>query len=136
MKPAYSMCSWAALTSSAGITVIVAPQVLAGASGAPAPPRDSALVVARLCGIVRIGYGLGEGVGAISDGRAFMRASVILRISIPPVVPAPVVIGWLPAPLLALGLIVLAAALRVRQNLRQFDGAGGAPVHHSSRSVT
>ncbi len=119
MKPAYSMWFWAAITVGAGVLTIVAPHLIATALGAATPLPDSTLALARLLGIVLLGYGAAYGVAAASDGCAYMRFSVLLRASILPALVVMVVIGWFPKLLLALGLLDLVGALWTHLELRQ-----------------
>jgi len=119
MKPAYSMWFWAAITVGAGVLDLLAPDLLATALGAVSPLPDVTLVLTRLLGIVLLGYGAAYGVAAASDGRAYMRFSVLLRASILPALLVMVAVGWFPKLLLALGLLDLVGALWTHLELRQ-----------------
>lgn len=126
MKPAYSMWFWAAITVGAGVLTIVAPHLIATALGAATPLPDSTLALARLLGIVLLGYGTGYGVAAASDGLAYMRVSVLLRASILPALIVMVAVGWFPKLLLALGLLDVVGALWTHLELRQRDAHANA----------
>lgn len=126
MKPAYSMWCWAAITVGAGVLTIVAPHLIATAVGATTPLPDSTLALARLLGIVLLGYGAAYGVAAASDGHAYMRFSVLLRASILPALIAMVAVGWFPTLLLALGLLDLVGALWTHLELQQRDTRAAA----------
>lgn len=134
MKPAYSMWFWAALTVSAGILTIVAPHLIATALGAATPLPESTLALGRLLGIVLLGYGAAYGVAATSDGRAYMRFSVLLRASILPALIVMVAVGWLPKLLLALGLLDLAGALWTHLELRRRGSHASATMKPSPRN--
>lgn len=124
MKPAktpYSMWFWAAITVGGGILNLSAPHLLATMLGAASPLPDATLVLTRLLGIAMLGYGAGYGVAAVSDGRAYMRFSVLLRVSILPALLVMVAIGWLPKVVLAVGILDLLGALWTHLELRQRD---------------
>lgn len=93
--------------------------MLASAFGDGATPLNATLVMTRLLGIVMIGYAAGYAVAAVSDGRLYMRISVLLRASILPALLVMVAIGWLPKLILALGILDLVGALWTHLELRQ-----------------
>ncbi len=119
MKPAYSIWCWAAITLAAAVTNLFAPQLLAGVLNDGATPHSSTLVMTRLLGVAMMGYAAGYAVAAVSDGRLYMRFSVLLRASILPALLVMVAIGWLPKLILALGLLDLVGALWTHLELRQ-----------------
>lgn len=135
MKSAYSMWCWATLTMAVAITNLVAPHLLASAVQEGATPHSATLVMTRLLGIVMIGYAAGFAVAAASDGRLFMRVSVVLRASILPALLVMVALGWLPKILLALGLLDMLGALWTHLELRQRHIQTPAKTHIPSRSV-
>lgn len=119
MKPSYSMWTWATLTLAAALACVLAPAQVGALLGASAQQAAQVLVLCRLLGIVLLGYGAAYAVAAWSGERAFMQASVLLRLAILPTVLGMAALGWLPWTLLALGLLDLVGALWTRHELRQ-----------------
>lgn len=134
MKPAYSMWCWGAITLAAAVTNLIAPQLLASALGDGAPPQNATLVMTRLLGVVMIGYAAGYAVAAVSDGRLFMRVSVLVRASILPAMLVMVALGWLPKTLVALGMLDLVGALWTHLELRQRHAHTPVSAHIPLRS--
>lgn len=126
MRHTYSMWFWAINTVAVALLCIAIPDSVASLLGASVPVPDSTRLIVRLLGLVMAGYGAAYGVAAVTRGRAYMRFSVVMRACILPAVVAMVIVGWMPAFMLALGVVDLVGALWTHAELRRM------PLPHSS----
>ncbi len=114
-KP-WSIWTWGALLSTAGLAFAVAPHAVLHLLKSPVEPAATPWV--RFAGLLLLAYAMGYHVAGWTGQRTYMRASVVLRVLSLVVIGAFVLADWLPKAWLAVGLGDFAGAVWTTLELR------------------
>lgn len=110
-SPQASLWCWAALTTLAGLLILLAPGLLLSLLEPQDGALASTLLLVRLLGILLLAYAMGYWIAALFDDAPMIWGSIVLRAGVLPSTVAMVAMGWLPPGLLAIGVLDAAGAL-------------------------